>query len=391
MSERFPLFRADVNVRLYREGDQDMLLLHDPFGYADGPILLSTEMIPVLESCDGETTFDGIEGEQAEHIRAFFHELDTMGYFESPLLEARKRALEQEFLGLSARPAVCAGSSYPEDPAECAAFLSIILNNHPVAVTAPVRAALIPHIDLRVAPHIYGAFNVLRDTEADLVVILGTSHYWHGHPLIVTDKDHETPLGIVRTDKPLVQALRDRLGAYLAPTDLAHKPEHSIEFHALFLRHIMGDRPFTILPVLVTGLHEHFDHEGPLSTQSDVADMIAGLREVVEGSGRKAVWLVSGDMAHVGQKFGDELPASAMMADVRESDRVLVDHLSRMDVDAYMDAVRAIDDDHRICGLSPTYLALKAARLSSASVLGYDVWDETETDSAVSFSAIAFH
>jgi len=391
MSEKFPLFRADVNVRLYREGDQDMLLLHDPFGYADGPILLSTEMIPVLESCDGETTFEGIEGEQAETIKAFFHELDTMGYFESPLLEARKRALEEEFLSLDARPAVCAGSSYPEDPAECTAFLNIILNNHPVAVTAPVRAALIPHIDLRVAPQIYGAFNALRDTDADLFVILGTSHYWHGHPLIVTDKDHETPLGTVRADKPLVHALRDRLSAYLAPTDLAHKPEHSIEFHALFLKHIMGERPFSVLPVLVTGLHEHFDHDGPLSQQHDVADIIQGLREVVEGSGRKAVWLISGDMAHVGQKFGDELPASAMMAEVREADRVLIDHLARLDVESYMDAVRKNEDEYRICGLSPTYLALQAARPTSASVLGYDVWDEVETDSAVTFSAIAFH
>jgi len=391
MVERFPLFRTDVNVRLFREGDQDMLLLHDPFGYADGPILLNTEMIPVLESCDGETTFEGFEPEQAEHIRAFFLELDAMGYFESPALEARKRSLEEEFLSLPTRPAVCAGSSYPEDLVECAAFLNIILNNHPVAVTAPVRAALIPHIDLRVAPHIYGAFNVLRDTEADLIVILGTSHYWHGHPLIVTNKDHETPLGTVRTDKPLVQALRDRLGAYLAPTDLAHKPEHSIEFHVLFLKHIMGERPFTVLPVLVTGLHEYFDHEGILSEQADVAAIIQGLREVVEGSGRKAVWLISGDMAHVGQKFGDELPASAMMADVREADRVLVDHLARLDVDAYMDAVRESDDAYRICGLSPTYLALKAAGATSASVLGYDVWDEAETDSAVSFSAIAFH
>ena len=197
MSETFPIFRTDVNVRLYRENDEDMLLLHDPFGYADGPILLSTEMIPLLESCDGETTFEGIDADQVSHIRAFFEQLDAMGYFESPALEARKRALESEFLGLPSRPAVCAGSSYPEDPAECAAFLSIILNNHPVAVPAPVQAALIPHIDLRVAPHIYGAFNVVWDTDADLFVMIGTSHYWHGHPLIVTDKDFETPLGIV--------------------------------------------------------------------------------------------------------------------------------------------------------------------------------------------------
>ena len=97
-------------------------------------------------------------------------------------------------------------------------------------------AILMPHIDFRVAPAVYGpGFAPLQDHDADLVIMVGTSHYWADDAFILTEKDFTTPLGIVKTDVDLVRALSESLPG-VAKTDIAHRPEHSLELHLVGLQ-----------------------------------------------------------------------------------------------------------------------------------------------------------
>ncbi|MBK7033638.1 MAG: MEMO1 family protein [Ignavibacteria bacterium] len=115
------------------------------------------------------------------------------------------------------------------------------------------------------------------------------------------------------------------------------------------------------------------------------------LREAVAKSGRKAIWLISGDLAHVGKKFGDDLPAQAFIGDVKGADQRLLEHLRTASPEAYHSEIVATDHAYRVCGHAPTVLALTAVRPTSGSVVAYDIWDETETQSAVSFASVLFH
>lgn len=394
-----PRFRDDVQVTVFSEGNESRLLLQDPLGIADGPILLHVDMIDILEACDGQTTYAtfaeaaGVDPDGADmmRLRAFVGELSRLGFLDDDRFLALRTHQETAFGSLDVREPVCAGSSYPAAPDEVRTFLTDLLGpSGDVSIDAPstARGALVPHIDLRVAPQVYGpAFAPVRGIDADLVVCIGTSHYWWQHQFILTDKDYVTPLGRARTDRDLVARLRDRwtsLGeGMVAPTDIAHKPEHSLEYHILGLQHLVGHRPFTVLPILVSGLR---DDQG--AGRLDRA--IDALRDLVAESGMRAFWLVSGDLAHIGRKFGDDEAATDLLDAVRAEDAELLRHLAAADADAWRNAIERVGDRRRICGLAPVYTALKAFRPSSGVVTAYDVWDEQETHSAVTFAGVAF-
>ena len=114
------------------------------------------------------------------------------------------------------------------------------------------------------------------------------------------------------------------------------------------------------------------------------------LRALVDESGSKPFWLVSGDLAHVGRKFGDSVDATSMMDDVQTADAALLETLRSADPEAWYRAIRGVEDRYRICGQAPVYAALQAFRPERGRVTAYDVWHETETASAVTVAGISW-
>lgn len=374
-----PSFRVDVQISTHQEGAEQYLVLHDPFGIAEGPIMLHADMIDILSVCDGETTIDelaasagvAIDGPEIMQIRMFIAELDTMGYFDGPRSEERRQLTMQEWNALPTRPAVCAGSTYPQDPEQLRDYLTNFESEEIESESSAPTMLLLPHIDFRVAPQVYGrAFKHIRASDADLVVMIGTSHYWDGHPIVVTNKPFETPLGVVPViEHPFYEPL----------ADIAHKPEHSLELHVVLLQHLWSGRPFEILPILVTQSVFESDNLEKISRE---------IQEFVASTNRKVLWLISGDLAHVGRKFGDELPAAMLAEAVRGADQALVNALEDNNLAQY----RALIDDHdnrfRVCGYAPTVLSHMARPVGRGRAIAYDLWDEIETQSAVSFATI---
>ncbi len=429
MSDTLPLFRADINVNVHEEGGEQYLILSDVHGYADGPIMVQADMVVIFEACDGLTTWSAFASSQslaldsAEILRArsFIGQLSTMGYFDDHHYAQRRASVDAAWHELEVRPMVCAGSTYPQEENACRELAGELLlketlrrpEGDPAGKAelpegSPERSPvgshevfegshevfLIPHIDFRVAPSVYGpAFARIGEAEADLFVIIGTSHYWAEHRVILTRKHFDTPLGVVTVDRDLVDALEQRLRTFddpdaslLAPNDLAHRPEHSIELHTVLLKHVRRDRPFTILPILVTGVGGGHDRDGV-----HVLERVAAcLRDVVRESGRKTVWMISGDLSHVGMRFGDEVPARDMLENVKRTDGELLEHLVRADVLSYHEALEREEQRYRVCGHAPTLVGLFAAKPSSGKVLAYEVWDDADTHSAVTFATMAF-
>ncbi len=396
MTTTFPCLRSEIQVTVHHENGEPLLVLSDPFGIADGPIVLNADMVDVLEACDGEQRFSDFahdaeidpDGPQMIQLRAFLGQLDEMGYFDGHHFERRAAEESARWESLTARPPVCAGSVYPEDPQELVEFLTREMNIlpedgnvSPLPAESTTNVLLVPHIDFRVAPQVYSpAFAKTHNHPADLVIMVGTSHYWSEHPFILTDKNFETPLGTVETERGLVDALRRALPG-VAPTDIAHRPEHSLELHLVGLQHVRRGRPFTIVPLLVT--MKALDEEV-------LAKATHTLRTTIEQSGRRALWFISGDLAHVGLKFGDEQPASEMLEAVRLADKDLLEALSGASADQYHRRITALPQDFRVCGHAPTVVALGATMPATGTILAYDVWEEAETGSAVTFATVAF-
>ncbi len=257
-----------------------------------------------------------------------------------------------------------------------------------------LRAVLVPHMDYGRGGSSYAwAFKeVLERTPASLFVIIGTSHYSR-HRFTLTRKDFETPLGIARTDQDYIDRLVRHYGPGLFDDELlAHLPEHSIELEVAFLQwYYENRRPIRMVPLVVGSFHDCVVSGQEPAEAEDIGQMIRALRAVEAEFREPICYLISGDLAHIGPKFGDPRPVSdTLLSYSKDQDQVLLRQAERADPAGYFHAITAEGDQRRICGLPPTYTVLEALRPSSGKVLAYNQYVDPRGRESVSFASVAF-
>ena len=227
------------------------------------------------------------------------------------------------------------------------------------------------------------------------MVLLATSHYaesyyplYDGKPFIATRKDFETPLGTVTTDKESLRVLEEQADAVgCSFADRAHRTEHSIELHLIFLQYLWSHH-FTLVPLLVGSLEEmYYAEDGDIGRKVD--NMASFLRDHF-ASDPDTLFVISGDLSHVGHKFGDESPASEMFGDIRTFDREFLDHAAAGRSRELLQMMKRDYDPFRICGFPPLYTALQALCGLKGKMTSYELWDERERESAVTFGSVLF-
>ena len=249
-----------------------------------------------------------------------------------------------------------------------------------------------PHIDLHrggpVYAHAYKA--VAEAANVDTFVVLGTCHGPMTQPFAVCAKEYDTPLGAVPNDDALVDALRGACPWAFAD-ELAHRQEHSIEFQAVFLRHIFRDRPLRMVPILVDGLHGHLVAGRDPTSDDKIETFLTVLREAIARLRRKVCFIAAVDLSHVGSHFGDPDTLTAeRLAAVESSDRVLLDALSTGDAAAFYRAWAATGDQTRVCGAAPLYAFRRLIDGVAGDLLAYRQCTSTDADLSVSCAAMAF-
>jgi AmmeMemoRadiSam system protein B len=387
-----------------------LVCLRDPLGHAERTLLLPYPAFFIVSLFDGAHTILDIQekfvqrfGEllPSETVRELAAQLDAHYYMEGERFTRREAEVRAAFGAAAVRPLAHAGQCYDPDPEAFRAQVTAFFTDpagpglpdgtrHPPAL----RALIAPHIDLRVGGPCYAwAYRELAErSDADVFVLLGTSHHGGSHPFILTEKDYDTPLGPVRTDRALTTRLRTAYGGELLRDEIYHRTEHSLEFQALFLQFVLGGRrPFTIVPILVGSFH-HMVAAGraPLEDPA-IGDFVAALRRVIDEEPRRVCIVAGVDFAHVGRKFGDEegLDADFLRA-VETDDRTLLAALERGDAAGFFGEIAAHRDRRRICGLSPMYTLLSALPGARGRLLRYDRSDDPNTQSAVSYASLAF-
>ena len=173
--------------------------------------------------------------------------------------------------------------------------------------------------------------------------------------------------------------------------DYCHAVEHSIELQVIFLQQLYGPA-VRIVPVLCGPLGVGAGRVHPRD-DGEVQRFLSALAAV--GAAPDVAWVVGIDMAHVGRRYGDRVPAIAHqgpLAAVAEADRLRCEAVLAGDPDAFWDQVEpdGEGDPLRWCGSSALYAFLAAARPASASLLAYEQWN-IDPASVVSFGGFAFH
>jgi MEMO1 family protein len=432
-----PRLRALEAFPVEHEG-QRCVALRDPAGFTDQIAVLPAGLLDLVSLFDGEHSVEEIRGilgrrhgeaPTAEQIAAVVERFDAGGFLESDRFQDRRRALEDAFRRSPVRPAAHAGGAYAGDaaalraqidgffagpggpgvsavngnlftnsvasPSAAAPQATAALRFAGPAAAAPqaIRALIAPHIDFHRGGSTYAwAYReVLERSDADLYVVLGTCHAGMPDPFAVTLKPYDTPLGPVPVDREFHEALSRRAGQDLLASEPAHRAEHSIEFQAVMLQHVVGrHRPFTILPVLASYLHESLWSAADPEADPRVPRFLDALQETIAASSRRVCLIAGVDLAHVGPRFGDaEANTPASLAQVERDDRAMLESVVGVDARGFYAGIAADHDARRICGLSPIYTLL---RLMPAAAKGrlvrYTQWPDPE--GAVTFCAVTY-
>jgi AmmeMemoRadiSam system protein B len=255
-------------------------------------------------------------------------------------------------------------------------------------------AVLVPHMDYARGGVTYGwGFKeVAEKSPASLFVIVGTSHYSPTR-FTLTRKDFKTPLGVVPTDQGFLDRLVSHYGDGLFDDELTHVPEHSVELEVAVLQHVLTDRrPFRIVPFLVGSFHDAVATGVEPKVKDDIARMIEALRRAHAETEEPVCYLISGDLAHLGPKFGDRRPAAgAFLERSRVQDEAILSQAETADAAKFYRIIADEEDRRRICGLSPTYLVLEALRPARGRRLHYQQYVHPRGQESVSFASMAFY
>ncbi|MCX7735668.1 MAG: AmmeMemoRadiSam system protein B [Candidatus Kapabacteria bacterium] len=400
-----PKLREDLAFEVIENQDDKQIILYDPNGYAKQPIQIPISLIPLLQMLDGSFRKSDIiralkdenDNQIEELIEPIFnlvYFLDQLGFLETETYYNLKNSLD-EYLNSPVRKPVCAGNTYSDDPNHLRAQLRALMNTrNSDNIRTGAKMIIVPHIDFRVgigALKTYAAaYHSIKNENPELIVIFGTSHYASSDYFMFTRKNFETPLGVVQTDNDVIEKLIELSNGNIKIDDLAHKDEHSIELQLVILQYLFGDK-FKILPVLVGSFHNFIYSASLPKDDEHFNNLINYLKEAIEKTGKKTIFVASVDFAHIGRKFGDDFDAAPELEILKEEDKVLINHLIHFETDEFFKTVAKNKDQRKICGLSPIYSIMQMNKLKEGKFLEYSQWNETETKSAVSFASLAFY
>ncbi|MGV3724974.1 MAG: AmmeMemoRadiSam system protein B, partial [Actinomycetota bacterium] len=254
--------------------DRDRMVVRDPTQLAVGALVVGPEQFTLLTLLDGRHR-DEVRAEFArrfgqllssEELDALLDQLDRAGFLEGPGFEAYYAGLVRSYDQAPHRP-LRDPDSYGAPAGKLPRYLNTALSaaaerrKQPPVASAPLAGIIAPHLDFpRGLPCYADAYQCVRESERPRrVVVLGTNHFGRSRSVVTTDKDFQTHWGVVPTDREFLGRLQASCGGNLAPYPMDHAREHSIELHAIWLHHVLGE-DVRIVPALCP------DPSGPRGT-----------------------------------------------------------------------------------------------------------------------------
>ena len=388
-----------------------VLVLRDTQGVTDASAVIPPVLVPIVSLFTGRRTCTEIAREAAralgselpvEVVVRLAGELERGLFLEGAVFREARARVEREFAESSVRAATHAGGAYPGEAPKLRRYIEqsclAKANGAGVAGKDGTMVGLVaPHIDpWRGAVgygHAYGALAAALPEEVDTFVLFGTSHAPMSAPFALCRKAFATPLGDAPPDTEGIDAIAAGADGFDPYADqFNHKREHSLEFQVVFLKHLLGARPFRIIPVLA-GLGAHQASGEDPAGDARVTRFLGGVREIVEARPGRVVVVAGADLAHVGPRFGDERPYDAEQRVALEGlDRGSLERATAVDGAGFWADVARDLDDRRVCGLAPIWSLLHTVSGGARGrLLHYEQTVDADDGSIVSHAAVGFY
>ncbi len=387
--------------------------LNDPLRLSDKIVFVPHETLPLLAMFDGAHTLRDIQAALSaragriiflDEIQGILETLDKAYLLERPLANDAIRKKTEEYKNRPFRPSSHAGTSYSNDPEKLTQELNSFFDpqrggpGYPALFSKPDRPVglIAPHIDIRAGGLSFArAYHALATGQpSDVYVILGTGHAGVQNMFTTGTLDFQTPLGTAKVDSRIVALLSEQLGKDVSEEEILHETEHVIEFQVVFLQHVFRNRhDFTIVPVLCSLSHRIFDSNDSLSEQKQAFyAFCSALRNACRQSGKRACFIASADLDHIGPRYGDQfVPHQGTVNASLEKDGEMLDHLQQLSVDSFIRCITSEGDARRVCGFSPIVTMMHAMEASRAETLSLDFAYVDDRKSFVTFGAMVFY
>lgn len=405
-TDPIPPLRFDVQIIPIKQDGETYLYFQDQYGYATADFAVPYSAQTIFSLFDGSRSVEDIlkftgNGVTKEQILEYVQFLDENTLLHSQHFREHAEKMEAEYEDSDIHHSVTAGLSYPDDPKEMEHFLDEAFEKLPTSDPVQTATALYaPHIDLKFGLNSYvKAFSTIKDLKPKRVVMLATSHYsglypyiYEERPFVISSKDFNMVNGTVKADRESIQKIREKIGDEaehygITFQDRAHRIEHSIEQHLIFINYLW-DHEYSMVPIIVGSLDELFYKSDGFQGQQ--VEKFSGLLAELFGDDDDTFFLISGDLAHIGKKFGDDAPAKEMFEKIRNFDESFLDHGASGSPQKMLELMSKKYDPYRICGYPPLYSFLNIFPKLEGKILTYDIWDEEDRDSGVSFGSILY-
>ena len=370
-----------VDRYAHQRGEEALLVVRDPLGLSE-PFAIDAEFGVVLDLLDGAHSLAQVRQSllmrhdldlALPDLRAFVADLQDAALLDDEVFRDRWADAHTDFLDAPVREPSLSGVVYPEHPGELAAALERAVPSTTVRISenSRVRGVMVPHDP----PDRAAARGLIDRTlrglpdpgRLEAVVILGADHGPGLLPYVGTDKPHRTPLGVVPTARPFMDALARRL-PWISREEIRHREAISIELAVLYLQQVYGDACPPIVPILCGQTALVPAEDNPEQGEHFIATMEALCED------RDILLWVSGELSHGGVAYGrpdlDENGCRALAA----RDRSILEVLRRGKPSAVATACSAAHPQGRPSGGPPLATAARLLPVGfRTEVVEYDL------------------
>lgn len=406
MSEQ-PRVRFGIEAIPISHQGQQLIAIRDALGFTSETLIISPDVYFIISLMDGSnSTLDIQEAYMrrfgtllfSDKLNEIIRLLDSNYFLDNDRFADYRNSMIKEFKKCPIRKAFLAGKGYPQDAASIKRMLQGFFRKvkQETGPVEPLEGELVglvaPHIDLsQGGPSYASVYRLLPELEnkPDIFVILGIGHEPIDNYFAITDKDFETPLGVLETQKEIVASIREKVSRDITASEFVHRKEHSIEFQVLFLQYVLPE--VKIVPVLCS-----FGIDDWRRDSEYIEEFAEILKEVLANYRGKVAIIAGVDLAHIGPRYGDNFsPTQSTMIEMAKCDKALLDSLSRLDSEGFIKTLARENDRRRVCGLPALYVMTKSFEMLDRNkikgkVLSYDRAIVDNYNSFVTFTGMVF-
>lgn len=400
---QYPVLR-NLQFSPIKQGEDQLIVLWDPSGLSKEKLVIPLNYFFIVQHFDGEHSIQDIGALYLKRFGEFLlpskveqlvADLEQKLFLEGARTESAREQARLDYRRQSVRPAAFAGRSYEADGIKLKKQVDGFFSSGEGPDFKPsenrgkvIRGLVAPTYDLKQAGPVYAwAYKELQECQQpDVYVIIGTAHAGLEQFFAVTDKDFETPLGIVKADRAIMDRLKGLVPEYFEE-EIAHQSEHAIEFQLPFIQTIAG-KPFTIVPVLSSFSAMSLTDS---TVRASVDRFLTALQDTLVAFGKTFCVVAAGELAHLGMRYGDSAPPTDFSFHrSMQRDLEMLKPVEELQPDAFEQFIQKENDQRRISGFSPIYSLLRLIQAEKGQVLRYDRGITDQYNSTVTYASMAF-